>query len=235
MEAFGGPCEALFALEPPDEDAEAAMGQAAWRLSLLAEGACGFMRIYRPPPTAAFTGSETRLPGYEAARDAVAGLGFAPVLRQPGGHLAIYDEQSLIMDIVAPHKEPRIDMMARFELFSAALAGLWRDMGIAAEVGPVPGEFCSGKFSINDGQGRKLAGLAQRITRHGYHLSALMLIAPSPACDRALEQAYHHLGLEFDAASQGNFAASAKKLDVAEHAEKLMNCGLGLLNQSKLI
>ena len=229
---FGGPCEALLALDD-EMEAEAAMEFAATRLQSLKQGGAGGVRLYRPPPTAAFTGSETRLSGFDAAQAAVREFGFQPLVRQPGGHLAIYDRNSLILDIVAPHDEPRMDMMARFEGLAQMLCEVFRAFDIDAEVGPVPGEFCSGKYSVNDGGLRKLAGLAQRISRNGYHLSALMLISPSLACDQALAQAYHHLGLEFDPQSQGEIAANAKNFSVSELSEMLMIHAMNLV-QSRL-
>lgn len=224
-EAFGGPCHASIEQRPADQPASVAVADMEFTgrlLAGLAAGGPGLVRIYQPAPTAAFAISETRLPGFAEAQKAVAELGFAPLMRQPGGHLAIYDGASIILDIIAPHPSPREGIISRFQNFAASLAASFRHFGAHAAVGPVAGEFCPGTYSINHAAKHKLAGVAQRVGRNGYHLSALIQHRPSPASIEALRQAYDWLGLDFDPESQGSLTEIGRVPDFSEFADRIL-------------
>lgn len=173
------------------------------------DGGEGFLRFYRPRPTAAFSPRDTTLPGYSQTAKAMRALGFASVERRAGGQLAIYDENALVIDLVAPHANPRDDIIERFQLFSKAIASALQTLGVEARVGPVPGEYCPGDYSVNAGGRIKLAGLAQRIGRKGYHMGALIAILPSEAAKAAVKAAYDILGMDFDPDTLGSLAEVA--------------------------
>ena len=167
------------------------------------DGDVGFLRIYRPGPTAAFSPHDTTLQSYAAAAEAMGALGFDPVERRAGGRLAVYDGNALVIDLVAPHADPRADVMERFKLFSAAIASALISLGIDARVGEIDGEYCPGSYSVN-GEGRiKLAGVAQRIARRGYHLGAVIAVANSDRTKAAVGDAYRILGFPFAPTSFG--------------------------------
>jgi lipoate-protein ligase A len=204
--AFGGPVQLMpestggGAPAPP---AQHAMDLVRQTLQGFENGGSGFLRLYQPAPTAAFSPRDTTLQHYAAAASAVQALGFQPVERRAGGQLAIYDEASLVIDLVAPHSEPRDAVMERFRQFSGVIAKVLTHLGIDARVGEIPGEFCPGTYSVN-AEGRiKLVGLAQRIVRRGYHLGAVISVAPSDKARAAVAQAYGILGLPFDPATFG--------------------------------
>ena len=75
--------------------------------------------------------------------------------------------------------------------------------GIDARVGQVAGEYCPGAFSVNAGGRIKLAGLAQRVRRNGYHLGAVISVARSDAARAAVAEAYRVLEIPFDPATFG--------------------------------
>ena len=187
----------------------------------LNEGGSGFLRIYRPGPTAAFSPRDTTLKSYAAAADAMRGLGFEPVERRAGGQLAVYDGGALVVDLVAPHSEPRADVLERFRLFSGAIVSALIGLGIDARVGAIDGEYCPGDYSVN-GEGRvKLAGIAQRIGRRGYHLGAVISVMPSGGLRDAVAEAYRILGLPFDPATFGALADLAPGLSFAMLRQRL--------------
>ena len=137
----------------------------------------GALRIYRPKPTAAVSPRDTTHANYQRATNALAARGFTPVECGAGGLLAVYDQAALIIDLIAPHNDPR--------------------------VGEVKGEYCPGAYGVN-AEGRvKLAGLAQRIKRRGYHLGVVMSVARSDAARDAVAEAYDLPGMPFDPASFG--------------------------------
>ncbi len=108
-----------------------------------------------------------------------------------------------MIDLVAPHAEPRNNFKERFALFSAAIANAMKHFSIDARVGQVVGEYCPGDYSVNAGGTLKLAGLAQRIGRRGYHMGAVISVEPAEAAREAVSVAYDLLGFPFDPASFG--------------------------------
>lgn len=207
--AFGGPVTLragdaadLSSALTPEEDMELV------RRALLGfnEGGAGFLRFCRPRPTAAFSPRDTTLPRYAEAAQAMRARGFAPVERRAGGSLAVYDENALVIDLVAPHPDPREHVIERFRLFSQAIASALVKLGADARAGAVPGEYCPGDYSVNAGGKIKLAGLAQRIGRNGYHVGAVISVLPSEAAKAAVEEAYLVLGMKFTIETFGALA-----------------------------
>jgi hypothetical protein len=68
-------------------------------------------------------------------------------------------------------------------------------LGVPARVGAVPGEYCPGEFSVNAAGATKLVGTAQRLTRHGYLLSAVLLVSDPEPVRAVLTDTYALLGL----------------------------------------
>lgn len=157
-------------------------------------------------PTAAFSRRDMLLPGYAAAAQAVTDHGFAPVVRPVGGHLAIYDEGSLVLHLAAPHPQAKEQITARFEVFARVMADALSQWGIDARVGAVPGEYCDGAYSVNAAGRRKLIGTGQRIVRGAYLFSAVVMVTAGEPLRSALAEAYDRLGLAFDPATVGAVA-----------------------------
>ncbi len=182
----------------------------------------GLLRVHRPRPTAAFSRRDTLTPGYAEAAAAAAAHGFAPVVRPAGGRLAAYHRDALVLDLVAPHPDPRAGLRARFAAAGAALVDGLRGLGVDARLGPVPGEYCPGDYSVNAGGRTKLVGTAQRITRHGYLFSAVVLVSDPEPVRAVLAATYPALGLEWDPATVGCVADGAPGVTVADVADALV-------------
>lgn len=225
MKAFGGPAH-LFHGDGADGMSAATaledMERVRQLLSGLNDGGEGSLRIYRPQPTAAFSPRDTTLATYGKATEAMRARGFAPVERRAGGQLAVYDQSTLVIDLVAQHADPRNDVIERFRIFAAAIAKALRCFSIDARVGAVPGEYCPGDFSVNAGGRIKLAGIAQRIARRGYHLGAVIGVEDSPALREAVGNAYHCLGCDFDPQTFGAIADMTSNVSFSDFRQALL-------------
>jgi lipoate-protein ligase A len=212
MQAFGGPvllhdgdAENLLSSASAAEDIDRVYAM----LSALDGEGPGSLRLYRPHATAAFAPRDTALAAYAEAATAMRNLGFIPTERRAGGQLAVYDSRALVIDLGAPHAEPRNDVKERFAKFSGAIASALKHFSIDARVGQVAGEYCPGDYSVNAGGTLKVAGLAQRIGRRGYHMGAVISVHPSAAAREAVATAYEILGFPFAPESFGAVSALA--------------------------
>ena len=155
-------------------------------------------------PTAAFSRRDVLLPGYAIAVAAARTAGFEPVVRPVGGHLAAYDQGSVVVHLWNRHADPRGDLRERFALAGAALAAALADLGVPdVGVGPVPGEYCDGDWSVNVAGRAKLVGTGQRLFRSGFLFSAVVMVASSEKTREVLTSAYDALDLAFDPATVG--------------------------------
>jgi lipoate-protein ligase A len=171
------------------------------------------VRILRPEPTVAFGRLDRLRPGYDDARRAAERHGFAILEREPGGHAAAYHAGSLVIEWEG---EGGIDgITRRFEAAANGIAQALRGLGVDARVGPVPGEWCPGSYSVNLAGRAKLAGLAQRVRGRRFKLGA-SLVAENPEPVRAvLVDVYAGLELPFDPAT---LAVPGPSLDAIEAA-----------------
>lgn len=206
MSEVFGPGPFLTATVPASATAQGALDDVVQRLKGLRPEDPGGVALGQAVPTAAFSRRDTLLPGYTDARTAVTELGFAPAVRPVGGHLAVYDGGSLVLHLWGPHDDPRAGIGSRFVLLGETLASALRHLGVDARLGPVPGEYCDGKYSVNAGGVTKLVGTGQRIVRGGFLFSAVVMVQAGPAVTSALAAAYSRLALELEPRSIGGVA-----------------------------
>ncbi len=155
-------------------------------------------------PTAAFSRRDALTPGYPAAVESAHAHGFVPVVRPVGGHLAAYDEGSVVLHLWAPHPEPRLGIEARFRRVAHALVAGLTELGVPdTRVGPVPGEYCDGAWSVNLGGRVKVVGTGQRVNRQGFLFCAVLMVTAAPRITELLTHAYDDLGLAFDPQTVG--------------------------------
>jgi lipoate-protein ligase A len=166
-------------------------------------GAAELLRIFSPEPTAAFSRRDTLRPGYPAAVAAVRAAGFEPVVRPQGGSLALYHRGSVVVDHVCRTPDAGRDPLERFRRFAALHAAVLTGLGADVRIGPVPGEYCPGEYSINLGGTVKVVGSAQRVTRDGWLFSSVFQVAGAAALREPLTAAYAALGYDFDPATVG--------------------------------
>lgn len=174
-------------------------------------------------PTAAFTRRDALLPGYDAARRTAAAHGYAPSLRHVGGHLAAYDPGCVVLHLWQPSPLPAQHVHRRFEVLGQALADGLAALGVPdVQVGEVPGEYCSGRWSVNSAGRRKLVGTGQRMNRRGWVYSAVVTVTSAEALREVLRDCYADLDLPFSPPTLGGVADFLPGIRTTEVAEALV-------------
>jgi lipoate-protein ligase A len=181
----------------------------------------GWISLQVPGPTAAFSRRDSLAMGYPEAAAAARAHGFEPVIRSVGGRLAAYHDGALLVDVVARHADPRLGITARFRHFGEAVAAALVTLGVDARLGPVPGEYCYGAFSVNAGGRAKLAGTAQRLRRNAVLFSAVVLVANPEPVRAVLSEAYPLLGLTWDPRTVGSVSDHRRDVTTEEVADAL--------------
>ena len=177
-------------LSTPQEDMD--LSRAALTDLVVAPTACsGCSGRGRPPRSAGGTRSRPDSPTPRPRRPST---GSPPVIRPVGGRLAAYHRDALVLDLVGPHPAPHGGHRARFAAAAAALTEGLRELGVDARPGAVPGEYCPGEFSVNARGATKLIGTAQRLTRHGYLFSVVVLVGGTEPVRAVLAATYPRLG-----------------------------------------
>jgi len=121
----------------------------------------GVARVFVPGPTLAFGRLDAREPGFAEAEAAARSHGFTPQIRHAGGRAAAYDHGSLVIELIEPSDSIADGIEARFVALAERVRRVLADVGVATEIGELPGEFCPGRYSLH-AAGRKLSGVAQR-------------------------------------------------------------------------
>ncbi|WP_420122834.1 lipoate--protein ligase family protein [Nakamurella sp.] len=186
------------------------------------------LRLYRTAPTVGFSGRDCATPGIEAAAAAARAAGFTPVRRGPGGRAAAYHRGALCLDHVAADDDGRTDIRARFIGFGELLVDALRAVGTDARLGPVPGEYCPGEFSINDGHGHKLVGTAQRLVRGAWLFGTVILVTGSAPVRSVLVDAYRALGLDWNPDTVGSVEDTVPGVSVADVHRAVLDAYAGL-------
>ena len=204
------------------------------------------LRVYRPRPTLAFSGRDCAAPGIGAAAAAAEAAGFIPVRRGPGGRAAAYHQGALCLDHVGVDVSGRLagqpqafgpqQIRPRFIEFGELLTGALRSVGVDARLGPVPGEYCPGEFSINDGHGHKLVGTAQRLVRGGWLFGTVILVADPEPVREVLIPVYQALELDWDPGTVGAVQSTAPGVTVGDVCDAVLAAvgGLGMLEPAPI-
>jgi lipoate-protein ligase A len=170
------------------------------------------VRIYAPVPTVAMSRRESRLPGFETARQASLDRGFTPAVRPTGGRAVAYDESCIVFDVITREAEGSVAQERFFREIGDALAASLRGLGVDARVGDVPGEYCPGEFSINARGAVKLIGTSQRAVRGARLLSGMLPLGGVERFTDVLLAVNAALGLDWDPATFGTLATEVPRM-----------------------
>jgi octanoyl-[GcvH]:protein N-octanoyltransferase len=204
------PLRVLFDCFPDDPALDTAVSRATMRRVAAGE-LPETLRLARPARVVAFAKRDVLASGYAHAVAAARAEGFGAVVRLAGGRAAVFHEGTLELAHAVPDPDPRRGIHARFEATAELIARALRSLGADARVGEVPGEYCPGRFSVNAGGARKLAGIGQRVISGGVHVGTVIVAEDGAAVRRVLEPVYAALELDWDPATVGAVADEAPR------------------------
>jgi lipoate-protein ligase A len=161
------------------------------------------LRIFRPGPTAAFGRLDALRPGFGRACAVAREYGFTPVVRSVGGHAALFDERAVVVERVTHERDATAGLQARFEDQSRRVRDALAALGADARIGELAGEYCPGPHSVNLGGRVKVAGIAQRIVKHGAATSAVVVVGGGARLRAAIAAVYAALAIAVDPATAG--------------------------------
>ncbi|WP_159609199.1 lipoate--protein ligase family protein [Glutamicibacter sp. JC586] len=199
-------------IEDPSGDAAADLERGVQLLREIQAGDRGpTLRLYRPARTLAFGQRDVRLPGFEAARDAAEQRGFMPLVRKAGGRAAAYHRGSLIVDHLEPQQDAVLSQQKRFEVFADIYANALARIGVNAQIGPIPGEYCPGDYSVHglptsDSPRNfpvKLVGTAQRVVAGAWLFSSVFVIEDSLPLRQVLDDVYQAMEIPMEPSTVG--------------------------------
>lgn len=175
--------------------------------ALLREVAAGrrepVLRVFRPGAAVAFGRLDALRPGFPLACARARELGFTPLVRSVGGHAAVYDGRSVVVEHVTHEADTTAALQDRFAAQAALVRDVLADAGADARIGELRGEYCPGAHSVNVGGRIKVAGIAQRLIRHGSLTSAVIVVGGGDLVREAVTSVYGALGLDVDPATAG--------------------------------
>lgn len=162
------------------------------------------IRIWRPVRALALSRLDALREGAAHARRLATEAGFEPVSRVSGGHAVVLGTGSLCIGMAeaAPTFEGTQD---RYERLTEAVIRALQSLGIDAERGELPGEWCPGAWSVRSGR-VKLAGLAQRAIKGGAWAEAVIELEPDPEARALLPRVYDALDLPLDMTTVGSIS-----------------------------
>lgn len=208
----------LVRYQRPDRPA---FGTALARAVLLRVAAGELPETFRlsvPPAIVAFGRQDTVKPGYPAAVRAARAGGFEAVERLAGGRAAVFHERTFAFSHAVADDDPKSGITARFEEVSQLMRDAFRELGVDARIGEVPGEYCPGAYSVNSRGRRKLMGVGQRVIADAAHVGGVVVAHEGDRIREILLPVYDALRLDWDPDTCGSIAAEvdARPDDVAD-------------------
>jgi lipoate-protein ligase A len=126
------------------------------------------------------------------------------VERLAGGRAAVFSEHTVAFSLAVPDEDPRVRIQERFREISGLMVDTFATLGIASQVGEVPGEYCPGEFSVNHEHRIKLMGVGQRLAKHAAHVGGVIAVDRTDLLLQALIPVYRALDLEWRPVTTGS-------------------------------
>ncbi|MGH2842396.1 MAG: lipoate--protein ligase family protein [Solirubrobacteraceae bacterium] len=179
-------------------------------------------RVFRPGPTAAFGRLDVLRPGFERAAALARARGYTPLTRHAGGHAAVYDPGCVIVELLRPEETAIGGLEARFRALADLIVAALDELGVALELGELPGEFCPGRFSLHlPSGGPKVVGIAQRVIRGGSLTTAVVSVAASGVLSSLVAEIYAALELALDPRTIGAIAGRHPEITPEQVADAI--------------
>jgi lipoate-protein ligase A len=216
-DALAAPTRLITASLAHDPVLDVALGSALLETAALSAGP--LFRIGIPAPTLSFGRLDRILPGFPAAVAAARAHGFTPTLRVGGGRAAAIHGGAISFGVAAPAAADSTTA-DRFASLAALVRGALARVGVVAEHGQLPDEYCPGDWSLHAG-GVKLAGLSQRVRKDATWTEGLLLVTDAAPARAVLEAVHAALALPLDPATVGAVEDLAPGVTVAAMAAAL--------------
>ena len=160
-------------------------------------------RLAVPGSLVSFGRLDALAPGFPDAVAAARAAGYAAVHRLVGGRAAVFNDGAILFTHVVAEEHPAAGTHDRFRRLAGTVERALRGLGVDARIGPVPGEYCPGDFSLNAGGRIKLAGIAQRVTRRAACTQGVLVVQGAARVRAVLEPVYAALALDWDPETTG--------------------------------
>lgn len=160
-------------------------------------------RISAPGRVVAFGKQDRIAPGFDRATKLARQLGFASVIRLPGGRAAVFHEHVISLSWTVPDPDPVRGIRRRFTQIAALVVQALADVGVEASIGEIRGEYCPGEFSVNHAGTIKLAGVGQRLTKGAAHVGGVLVVGGAESIREVLVPVYEALGIDWDPSTVG--------------------------------
>jgi len=155
------------------------------------------LRISRPGPSVAFGRRDQIGPGYADAVAAARTGGFEATERLAGGRAAVFHQDTIHFSHSIHEPDPRKHVTQRFDETAALIAEACRQLGVAAHVGEVEGEYCPGAHSVNARHQAKLMGVGQRVIQNGASIGGVLVVDGADRIRAILGPVYAALDLSW--------------------------------------
>jgi len=163
------------------------------------------LRVWRPHRQIAFGRRDANAEGYDRARRAARERGFEPIERSVGGRAVAYTGTTLAVAHARPIDDMRRGLDERYAEAVDQLRAALASFGVDAEPGEPPNSFCPGTHSLQV-EGRKLAGVAQRVKQDAALVAAVVIVDDRREIADVLASVYGALGVPFDPETVGAVA-----------------------------
>lgn len=161
------------------------------------------LRLHRTNDIVAFGRHDTVSPGYRDAVRAAIEQGFTPIERLAGGRAAVFHTGTLAFAWATPTAQPRSDIGERFTLIADVMKTAIAAVGVEANIGALPGEYCPGAYSVHGEHRIKLMGVGQRLVRGAAHVGGVICVRSGARIRDVLVPVYRSLELPWDPTTAG--------------------------------
>src|SRR3712207_1827077 len=170
------------------------------------------------------TRRDTFRPGFTDAVRASHEEGYPVLVRTAGGGATVAGPGTFGFSIIRPASdhEARRAIRDRYDEAAALVLSAFGRLGVRAQIGEVHDEFCPGDHSVRIGSwegGKKVVGIAQRITRRATSVGGIVLVAGEDELARILERVYGAMRLPFRPESVGSLRRAGCEAGVGETIE----------------
>ena len=128
-----------------------------------------------------------------------------------------------MIDEIMPERDSLPGIRERFADHAECHVRALRLLGVDAQIGRVPGEYCPGDFTVSARGETKLIGTAQRVVRGAWLFSTVVIVEGAPRLRPVLEAVYAALGVEWNPITVGAVADEAPGVGIAEVQQALLD------------